>query len=253
MISAVILTKNSVRTIRRTLESVVWADEVICIDDYSTDETVRIAQKMNAKVIKHHLENDFSAQRNFGLSVAKGEWVLFIDSDEEVPKNLKEEIQDRISRQGTKGEGILGYFLKREDTFHGKKLLHGETAHIKLLRLAKKGHGIWIRPVHEFWDIHGKTDELHNPLIHEPHIDVAQFVSDINWYSTINAFYLKNKGVHSNTFQILVYPSIKFLQNYFVRRGFLDGMQGFIMALMMSFHSFLTRAKLFLLQRPHKP
>src|SRR3990167_2567557 len=93
MISAVILTHNDESTIDRTLESVSWCDEVIVVDDDSTDETVSIAKKFGAEVYSQTLNGDFSLQRNFGLTKAKGEWVLYVDSDEVVTTELGKEIR----------------------------------------------------------------------------------------------------------------------------------------------------------------
>ena len=115
------------------------------------------------------------------------------------------------------------------------------------MRLAKKNAGVWQRPVHETWNITGRIGELSQPLLHYPHPDVAQFITDINWYSTLNAHYLYSQKVHVSWWHILAYPKAKFFVDYIWYRGFLDGTAGVVVALMMSFHSFLTRAKLWLL------
>jgi len=251
MISAVILTKNNATTLPKILSSLQWCDEIIVIDDYSTDDTIVIAKKQKARVFQRYLNNDFAQQRNFGLEKAHGDWILFVDSDEIVSEALQREIRETISRQGTDKEGSVGWYFKREDIFLGKKLKHGETACIKLLRLAKRNAGKWIRPIHEFWDVKGKTETFKSPLVHNAHSNVAQFIDDINKYTSINAQYLYKNGQRSNVFAIIAYPKIKFFQNYVMRLGFLDGTAGFVMAVMMSFHSFLTRAKLYLLTHAH--
>src|SRR4030042_6223066 len=96
MISVVVLTHNNAGSIEQTLQSLAWSDEIIIIDDYSTDKTISIASTYKAKIIQHRLNHDFAAQRNFGLSKVKGEWVLFVDSDEVVSEELKNEIQRAI-------------------------------------------------------------------------------------------------------------------------------------------------------------
>jgi glycosyltransferase involved in cell wall biosynthesis len=253
MISAVILSHDSASSIQKTLESVSWCDEIICIDDFSTDGTVKIAEKHKARIFQRHLSKDFAGQRNFGLEKAHGDWILFVDSDEIVPQKLKEEILLKISNIKVKDQKdeINGYYIRRTDRFFGRELKYGETAHIKLLRLAKKDKGIWVRPVHEYWDVKGPVQALINPLLHYPHPNVAQFISEINTYTTINAEYLSKRGVRSNLFEIIAYPKGKFFLNYLLRLGFLDGPCGFIMAVLMSFHSFLTRAKLYILIHKH--
>lgn len=238
-ISAVILTHNNKDSLLLTLESLKFCDEVIVVDDHSTDGTVELATEHKAIVYDHVLDGDFAAQRNFGLSQAHGPWVLFVDSDEIVPAELQREIREAIQKVD-----VNGFFLKREDVMWGMALGHGETERVRLLRLAKKGKGEWERPVHEVWNISGFVGTLIHPLLHTPHSDVAHFLHDINIYSTINAKYFFQAGVRGSWWQVVAYPTAKFIQNYILRKGFLDGMPGITVALMMSFHSFLTRAKL---------
>lgn len=241
MISAVILTKNEQENIEDCLKSLQWCDEIIVVDDYSEDNTRMIAKTLGAKVFLHHLDNDFSQQRNFALKQAQGEWVLFIDADERISSALASEIKYKVLSSKYKG-----FYLKRHDFFGGKWLKHGETAKVKLLRLGKRRAGEWKRKVHETWEIKGKLGELKNPILHYPHQTISEFLESINFFSTLHAEVLFKEGVKTNTFQIIVYPLGKFFQNYFLRLGFLDGTPGLIVALMMSFHSFLARAKLYL-------
>jgi glycosyltransferase involved in cell wall biosynthesis len=246
MISAIILSHNSEYEIERTLLSLSWCDRRIVIDDFSSDNTVTLSKKCKAEVFQRHLEGDFSAQRNFGLEKAKGEWVLFIDSDEVVSRALAREIQKSLTIDAA------GFYIRRQDWMYGKKLRYGETGKGKFLRLAKKNAGIWDRPVHEVWKVKGFVGTLIQPLDHFPHPDVAQFISEINMYSTLNARYLHQEHVRIPWWHILAYPAAKFLVDYIWYRGFLDGTPGAIVALMMSMHSFLTRAKLWLLWYKHE-
>lgn len=243
MITAVILTRNNQRTLAATLASLTWCDECIVVDDNSFDKTEEIAKSFNTKIFKRSLNDDFAAQRNFGLSKVKGDWVVFVDSDEVVATELAEEIQKSITLK------YDGFYMKRRDVLWGKELRHGETNGVRLLRLAKKNAGRWERTVHEVWDVEGTLGELVHPLLHYPHPDVAQFLDSINRYSTLNARVFYSQGKRSNVFEIVAYPVGKFLHNYIWRLGFLDGTPGTIVALMMSFHSFLTRGKLYLLQK----
>lgn len=243
-ISAVILTRNNESSLLQTLSSVAFCDEIIVIDDNSTDATAERAKKSGAVVYPRALKGDFAAQRNFGLSKAEHEWVLFVDADETVPELLQKEIRDSVGRVD-----VQGFYLKRDDILWGKVMKHGETASVRLLRLAKKDAGVWKRAVHEVWEIRGMVGTLENPLNHTPHPTVADFLSDVNKYSTINAKHFYDHGVRTNVLEIIGYPVAKFFVNYIWRRGFLDGMPGMVVAVMMSFHSFLTRGKLWQLQR----
>jgi glycosyltransferase involved in cell wall biosynthesis len=249
MISAIILTKNEEKNIGACLDSVSWCDERIVIDDHSTDKTVDIAKEKGAKVFSRFMENDFSDQRNFGLEKAEGEWVFFIDADERVSSALWYEIMQHTSEAI---EHYDGFYLKRQDTMWGRVLKYGETGNVVLLRLAKKEAGKWEGRVHEKWNIRGKTIVLKNPLDHFPHPTVTEFLKEINFYTDLRAEELFKRKTTVNWFTIIAYPKAKFILNYIFKGGFLDGLPGLVVALMMSLHSFLVRGKLWLLLQKEK-
>jgi len=267
MISAVVLTKNEERNIKDCLTGLSWCNEIIVLDDNSTDKTVEIAQNLKATIIIHGLDNDFAGQRNFGLEKARGEWVLFIDADERISPMLANEIKSICYPQEIKPDSenkdvnlcwqdknvVKGFYIHRKDIFLHKLLNHGETGRIKLLRLAKKDAGRWHRKVHEVWDINGKTSTLKFEMSHFPHPTVSTFLQDINYYSDLNARQFYEEGVRFSPWQIAGYPLAKFINNYFIKLGVLDGTVGFIHAVIMSFHSFMTRGKLWQLHNQKPP
>lgn len=243
-ISAVVLTKNEEKNIERCLRSLDFCDEIIVIDDYSTDNTknqiLKIA-KLNIKIFEKHLNNDFAAQRNFGFSKATNVWILFIDADEVVTDELKFEIKN------TKFEKEA-YYLRRRDYFWNKELKYGEVKKIRnfgLVRLVKKNSGKWMGNVHEVFHTAKNTGRLNNFINHYPHPSLKEFIIDINRYSDIRAEELFRQDVKTNVLQIIFFPFCKFIYNYFFKLGFLDGPAGFTYAFMMSFHSFLVRTKLY--------
>jgi len=247
MISAVVLTKNEENTIVDCLESLLWCDEIIVIDDHSNDRTIELIEHAESKkitIFRRKLTDDFSQQRNYGLEKASNNWVLFVDSDERVSLSLQYEI---LSHMTNSLENYVGYFIPRRDVMWGRTLLYGESGSTKLLRLAKKNAGKWQGRVHERWSVSGKTAELRNHLIHLPHQTIQEFLTEINYYTSLRAKELYEKGGEVSFWSIIVYPKAKFFLNYFIRRGFLDGIEGLIVAILMSFHSFLVRAKLWLL------
>lgn len=247
MISAVVLTKNEERNLPQCLESLKWCGEVILIDDYSQDHTSEVGLTMGIVVYKRHLNNNFAAQRNFGLEKAHGEWVLFIDADEIVTPALSDEIT-LVTRKSD--NLITGYLFKRSDLMWGRELRYGESGNIKLLRLAKKTSGKWQRAVHEEWRVEkGEIGELKNPLIHYPHQTISEFIADIDRYSTLHAQELAKEGKSANILKIMMWPKLKFIQNWVLRFGFLDGTAGFVVAFLMSFHSYLAWSKLWLTER----
>lgn len=244
MITAVVLTKNEEKNIVDCLESLSFCDEIVIVDDNSNDRTGEIAKKLGAIVAKHSLNNDFSKQRNYGLSLVKSDWVLFIDSDERVSSVLAKEIMYKISENEYEG-----FYIKREDNIWGKKIKHGEAGNIWLLRLGKEGSGKWNGSVHEEWKITGKTEKLINPIQHYPHQSLQEFIKEINYYTTLRALELNKKGIKVHWYDIIFYPKLKFLNNFFLKLGFFDGVHGLIFALIMSLHSFLVRGKLWILNQ----
>jgi glycosyltransferase involved in cell wall biosynthesis len=244
MISAVILAKNEEKNIKGCLNSLKWCDEMVVIDDESEDRTSAIAKNLGAKVFTRPLNGNFSEQRNFGLQEAKGEWVLFVDADERVSEALWYEIMQQTNAPFSKHNG---FFLKRRDIMWGRELVHGESGDIKLLRLAKKNSGEWKGAVHETWVIDGDKGLLNNPLTHYPHSTVEDFLKEINFYTDLRAKELYKKEHTVSGLSLLLFPIGKFFQNYFIKQGIRDGVPGLIFAIIMSFHSFLVRGKLWLM------
>ncbi len=244
MITAIIILKNEEKNIQRCIDSVKWCNEIIVIDDNSSDQTAEIAKKLGAKVYTRILDN-FSEQRNFGISKAKGEWIFFIDADEVASDSLAFEILNVIS-SWTNGIGneFQGFYIPRFDFMWGKELKYGESG-IKLLRLAKKNSGKWIGDVHEKWKINGKTGILKSPITHYPHQTIEEFLKEINFYTDIRAKELYCQKATVYWWSILLFPISKFFLNYFFRKGFLDGERGLLFAVLMSLHSFLVRSKLY--------
>ena len=247
MISAIVLTKNEENTIVDCLDSLIWCDEIIVIDDFSNDRTGELIENLKNKkitIFQQRLQDDFSQQRNFGLEKAKNDWVLFVDADERISLSLQYEILSNLTNSL---QNYIGYFIPRRDLMWGRVLNHGESGSTRLLRLAKKNAGKWQGTVHERWIVKGQTGKLTNPLLHLPHQTIAEFLSEINYYTSLRAKELFDKKVTVSFWKIIVYPKAKFLLNFFILRGFLDGIEGLIIAILMSFHSFLVRAKLWLL------
>ncbi|MBU0998523.1 glycosyltransferase family 2 protein [Patescibacteria group bacterium] len=240
-ISSIIITKNEEKNIRRCLESVSFSDEIIIVDDYSNDKTLEIAQNYKAKIFQRKLNQNFADQRNFGLSKARAKWVFFIDADEEVPVDLRNEIiQITSDPLNTKN----GFFVKRKDYLFFKKLNHGEWGNKRILKLIKNESGKWVRDVHEVLKVDGKVDTLKSELNHYPHKSLNDFIKSVNLFSSIHAVSNKKEGKKANMFKVIFYPFFKFIYNWIIREGFKDKDYGFIMSLMMSFHSFLAWSKL---------
>lgn len=224
MITTVILTPDPKKVPQKTLDSVSFSSEILFIP----------------------VKGDFSQVRNDAMEQAKNDWILFIDSDEIVIKQLGVEITDVISKGG-KG----AYYIKRRDYFWNTELNWGETYSARtkgIIRLVKRNSGKWVGKVHETFQSKGETGSLKNYIDHYPHQTIAEFLQSINEFSTLRAAELHKKGIRTNVIELLLYPFAKFWYTYLFKLGFLDGPAGFVYSFMMSFHSFLVRSKLHLLK-----
>ena len=238
-LSAVILARNEEKNISKVVNNLSFCDEVLIIDDCSIDGTSKVAKKLGAKIYIKKLNNNFSSQRNFGLKKAKNDWVLFVDADERATNGLKSEIKEVL-----KNPIFEGYKIRRRDYFHGE-LKGSEFGANYLLRLGKKGSGKWKRNVHEYWDIQN-FGFLKSELAHNPHRSLEEFVRKINFYSKLHAESLSREGKYLNVARIIINPVGKFIYNFIFKLGFLDGTKGFVLIMLMSFHSFLAWSNLWL-------
>jgi len=221
VLSAIILTNKQPDDFQPTIKSVAFADEVILVRDQPRF---------------HPLKGDFAAQRNYGLSKAKGDWVIMVDDDEVVSEKLAVEIKKAIS-----SAQYSAYYLRRLDRYFGQTLRHGETGNIKIIRLARKDAGRFIRPVHEVWQVKGPVGELTNPIFHNRRELVTPFIDRIALYGPLDAKELVKEGKPFSVFRLLANPLVKFIYNYQIKLGFLDGYLGLFQAYLMSVQSISVR------------
>jgi glycosyltransferase involved in cell wall biosynthesis len=250
-ISLILLTKNESKNLEKNFEwlkSCKAIKEIIVVDDNSTDNTVEIAKKLSSKnrkvqVFNRGLENDFASQRNFAVSKAKYNWIFWLDADEKPGKKLTRFLNHFDTHQ------YKNYSFKRQDIFLKHTLKYGETAYLKFVRLFNKNYGHFTGQVHEIWESDENTKDTKLIIYHYSHQTIKAFIQKINFYTDIRSQEQFSQKVSTNMFQIIFFPIGKFIQNYFFRLGFLDGTPGIIMALCMSFHVFLNKAKLWHLYR----
>ncbi|MFA9288405.1 MAG: glycosyltransferase family 2 protein [Weeksellaceae bacterium] len=249
MISAIVLAKDEEANLDRCLASLQGLQEVIVYDDESTDKTTAIAKKYGATVITHASHQDFAAQRNAAMKAAKYDWVLFVDADEELSAGLQKELS-KLQNEITSRNDIA-YRIKRADIWWGQKLTRGEVytaAHTGIIRLVNRTQGTWQGKVHEEFKTDGNVGTLDHEIIHRPHPTVTSFLEHINEYSSMRADELAKQGKRTNIFELIIYPFFKFLYNYILKAGYVEGAAGFSYAFFMSFHSFLVRSKLYVTQ-----
>lgn len=245
-ISLLLLTKNEEGRLKNNFK---WLDkcprinEIIVIDDQSTDNTKKIVKSLanknrQVKIFNRGLDSDFSAQRQFGLKKTKNNWILWLDADEQPSNDLIDFLNNVTLNPG------YAFSFRRQDIFLDHSLKYGETAHLHFTRLFNKNNGKFSGKVHEIWQTQACIIKTNITLTHQPHQNLSSLLKKINFYTDIRARELFEKQTPTNIFQIIFYPVAKFFKNYILLLGFLDSTPGIVLALSMSLHSFLVRAKL---------
>lgn len=241
LVSAVVITYNEERAIERCLESVRWADEIIVVDSFSTDSTLERARKFTSNILQHEYDGDIP-QRLRGFERAKGDWLLYIDADEEVSEPLRDEIRRAIASP----EAADGYFLSRQIQAFGRWIRHGGWYPDRTLRLFRKGRYIAQQAeVHGGFSIQGRTGVLHAPLYHYTYESIEDYLGKMNDYTSLQVTErLKTMPPERSLWpKIFFSPASHFLRKYFVNRGYRDGFPGFLLAFLGSLYTFALYAK----------
>jgi glycosyltransferase involved in cell wall biosynthesis len=250
MVTVVVLVKNEAKQLVELLPQLTWADKTLVIDDESSDDSCSVARSLGATCISHPLDGDFSAQRNFALSLIPYGWVLFLDADERLSKTAERAIVSLASSTDERDQQH-GYQLLRQDIFYGKRLQHGEAGSLYLTRFAHVSAGMWRGAVHEVWDI-AQLKHLPGLITHYSHSSANQLFASVSGYAWTRSRELRQQGVLWSLFQQLVYPVAKLAKAFIVDRVFLDGWQGILMAIAMSWHSWLVRWHLWTMDWHHR-
>ncbi|HYB20717.1 MAG TPA: glycosyltransferase family 2 protein [Thermodesulfobacteriota bacterium] len=239
-ISVAIITKNEGQNIRECLESVKWADEIVVVDNGSTDETLKICGEYRARVFPEDWKG-YSDQKNSAIEKTRNEWVLSLDADERIGPELRQEIEGAL--QGN--PSVDGYFIARKNFFLGRWIRHCGWYPDLNLRLFRKSRGRFQeRAVHEKVDLQGKSATLKNPLIHETYRSLSDFFQRMDRYSTLAAREMSREGRRCRFIDVLFRPPLTFLQMYVLRAGFLEGYFGFLLSILYSFYNFAKYNKL---------
>ncbi len=241
-ISACITAGNEERNIRRCLESVRWADEIVVVDSFSTDRTVDICREFTARVYQHKWLG-YIGQKNLIKDLAKGPWILFLDADEEISPSLREEI-DAEFNSGNNAQ-FAGYEFPRMVRYLGRWITHGDWYPDTKLRLFRKEHGVCGgKEPHDRTLVNGKVRRLRSPLYHYTYTDISNQMSTLNRFSTISAEGKFDEGERFRIAKLLFNPTFRFVRCYILRRGFLDGLPGLIIAANTAYGVFAKYAKL---------
>jgi glycosyltransferase involved in cell wall biosynthesis len=244
-LSVVIVTKNEEASIRRCLESVKWADEVIVLDSGSTDATFRICHEYTP----HVHETDwpgFGPQKNRALERATGDWVLSLDADEWVTPDLRDEILNVISRP----DGATAFRVPRLSSFCGRFMRHSGWWPDYVTRLFRRGAARFSDDVvHERVIAEGKTSTLREAIMHETFVDLDELLQKMNNYSSLAAQEMRHGGRKAGLAGAVLRGLWAFIRTYFLRGGFLDGREGFMLAVATAEGTYYRYAKLMLLDK----
>ena len=234
-ITAIILARNEEKHIVDCIKSILFADEILIIDDGSTDQTVPLATELGATVIPHSLNGDWAQQRRFGISQSHSEWIVFIDSDERVSPELAKSIQQAIQGEPK------AYWLRRYNLFRHNQATHGVVRPDKVLRLMPREGASVEGAVHEAFISPYSQDTLKGKLYHYTYDNWDQFFDKFNKYTTAAANKYKKQGKSCSFFgDIIVRPIWAFLKIYILQGGIIDGKIGFLLSV---YHMLYTKTK----------
>ncbi len=244
-LSVVIITLNEERNILRCLRSVAWAAETLVVDSGSIDRTREIAATEGAIVLQHAWEG-YGQQKNWALSQAKQPWVLFLDADEEVTNELKDEICSFLEKEGVgESPSIKGAHFPRKTWFLGRWILHGGWYPNRLVRLVHREGARWTEPaVHEELQVNGPVHAMEADLLHYTFRTVGDQVLTNIRFARLGAKVAKVRGQKGTLLRILLKPIGKFLETYLWKRGFLDGFPGFVISINAAHSIFLKYVEL---------
>jgi glycosyltransferase involved in cell wall biosynthesis len=244
-LSVYMITFNNSATIARALDSVAgWADEVIVVDSHSPDGTADIALKYTQHVF--HLDTtDLREKYQHAQDRCGNRWVLFIDADEWLTKDFREEVEDILAS----GSASDGYIADRRNIYLGREIKHGGWYPDREIRLYRKDRGGWEGGIHAKVHVEGKVGHMKNHYLHTPYADSAHQLRTIDRYSEAYARDLFAAGRSFHLANMLLRPIWRFFRDYIFKMGFLDGIPGIIIMASTMYYVFMKHARLWEMER----
>jgi len=250
-LSVIINAKNEEAMIGDCLESVKWADEIVLVDDNSTDKTCEIGKRYDAKIVK--IKNDsFSSLRNFGAQQTKGDWLLYVDADERVTPLLRQEIIKILQSPVSSLQSPNAFAIPRRNIRLGKEMRFGGWWPDYVLRLMKKEKlERWEGELHEQPKIKGEVGKLENALVHLSHRGSLdhKMANTINWSKTEAKLLFEANHPKMTTTRFLSAMGREFYKRMIKHQAWRDGMEGTIEATYQVFSVFMTYVRLWERQR----
>ena len=232
-LSVAMIAMNEEANLPRTLESVLWADEIVIVDSGSKDRTIEIAQSFGAKT-SYHAFGGHGEQKNVALDLCTSDWILLLDADEALSSELQQEMRELLA-----GEPEYGaYWIPRLNLILGRWMRHGGFYPDRKLRLFRRGTARLEEGVgpHSTPRFSGPIGKLRHDMLHYAYPDLNTYLEHMNRYSSEIAALLHKDGRDSRSFPAFVWnavlnPTATFIYNYFLRLGFLDGREGLLLHL----------------------
>lgn len=235
-LSVCISTYNSADKIENVLKSVKFADEIIIVNNSSTDNTEEIVKKYTSKVFLRPNNKMLNINKNFAFAQASGDWILCLDDDEVITDELCEEINGIINNENVVADG---FFIPRKNIIFGKWIEHTGWYPDPQLRLFRNGKGKFEeKHVHEMVKIDGQVDYLKEPMIHQNYTSVMQFLHKMDIYVPNEAEVLLAEGYKVNFSDAIRFPLNQFLTRFFAQEGYKDGFHGLMLSILMAFYHF---------------
>jgi len=241
-ISACLTVGNEENNIRRCLKSLSWVDEIVVVDSFSKDKTFEISKEYTTRVYQHEWLG-YVGQKQLIKKMATHPWILFVDADEEVSPELRDQILQEF--ESGNNRKFVGYEFPRKVFFLGTWITHGEWWPDIGMRLFRKDKGVCTgKEPHDQVIVNGPIKRLSGCLHHYTYDDLSDQIMTLNRFSTIASATLRNDGRKFSTIDLLFRPFFRFIKGYIFKRGFLDGHRGLVIALMSAIGVFYKYAKL---------
>jgi glycosyltransferase involved in cell wall biosynthesis len=248
-ISATLITHNEGHNIAEALQSLPWADEIVVVDDGSTDATLEICRRYPCRIF-HRDWTGYVDQKNFAVQQARHDWIFSIDADERSSAELSSEIQE-LARSGFSAQG---YRIPRVAFFMGRWIRHGDWYPDYQVRLFDRRCGRWEGGrVHESFKTSGKTGVLKGEIRHYTYRSFSDYLKRLEIYSGLSALDYEQRGKTASPLKLLGNPAAACVKAYFLKHGFLDGLPGLTVAVMGSVSVFFKYAKLYELRLAARP
>jgi glycosyltransferase involved in cell wall biosynthesis len=249
-VSATVITLNEAANIGSCLDALAWVDDVLVVDSGSTDGTVEQAQARGARVIIREWPGSYAAQKNFAAGEARYDWILSIDADERVTHALAAEIRSVLTTEPP----VAGYRIPRVTWHLGRWIRTTDWYPDYQLRLYDRRRARWPpRLVHESVQADGPVGYLTHDLEHYAYRDISHHHASMDRYTALAARQMHEQGRRAGVADLALHPPAAFLRNYVLKRGFTDGLPGFVISSMNAYYVFLKFAKLWEMQRKEHP